>query len=238
MRYDEFRDALMKALGEVGLMTALDRPSETIDLGSTTRRWQVPLGIGAAKLTEPFHVSTMISFEWDPFDSARTHTTEEDLVRELFAGNDDLPSTMLRHLRTDIVLVANLLYGSRTPMPAARTWRAWSQSVDEQVAAFLPTTAPAVAGRTLIVMGWRGRVEVESGCCEDGTLCLQAVKLPSWQAVAPPRILDEDDPDGAPEGDITAQLAKLAEQFEGALDVWTNCVAALCRKIRYVPPGG
>jgi len=43
-------------------------------------------------------------------ESARTQSTEEDLVSEFLGRDDDLPETMERELRTDIVLRANLPY--------------------------------------------------------------------------------------------------------------------------------
>jgi hypothetical protein len=41
MRYDEFRDRWLAALRTAGLLSHLDRPEQTIDLGTTGRRWRV-----------------------------------------------------------------------------------------------------------------------------------------------------------------------------------------------------
>jgi hypothetical protein len=232
MRYDQFRDALTQALHEAGLFAMSDRPMETIDLRSTTREWKAHLGRGAR--AEPFHMTTEISFRWDPVESARTYTTEEDLLSDLFGGHDDLPATLPRHLRTDIVLHASLLYGSRTPMPGAATWRSWSRLVDAKLSSALPAGSASVEGIPLIIMGWRGSVEVEAGCSEDGTLCLKGVSLPSWQAVVPPRV--EDSSEDEPDGDAGDQLAALADQYAEAADVWAACVAALAEQIEYRPP--
>ena len=218
MRYDQFRDALTEALREAGLFTTRDQPRETIDLGSTTREWKVLLGLGARQRAEPFHLTTEVSFRWDPFESARSHTTEEDLLSELFGGHDDLPATLPRHLRTDIVLHATLPYGSRTPMPGAKTWRSWSRRVDAEVAGALPAGSASIEGIPLIVMGWRGSVEVEAACSEDGALCLGGVSLSSWQAVVPPRV--EDSPEDEPDADVGDQLAALADQYADAADTW------------------
>ena len=59
-------------------------------------------------------MSGSVSFRWNPFGSARTFTTEEDLVTELLDRDEDPPETMPRYLRTDIVLRATLPYDSRT----------------------------------------------------------------------------------------------------------------------------
>jgi hypothetical protein len=150
--------------------------------------------------------------------------TEEDLVRELFGDDDELPATMPRHLRTDFVLHATLAYGSRTPTPGAETWRSWSRRVDEELADALPAGSAWVEGAPLIVMGSRGSVEVQAGCSEDGELCLAGVSLSSWQAVVPPRV--QDCPGDEADADIGDQLAALAGRYADAAEVWAACVAA------------
>ena len=110
MRYDAFRHSLLLALSEAELYSSWDRPTETIDLATTTRSWKTGVGSGLEQRAEPFHVHGIVSFRWDPLESARTQTTEEDLVSELFGRDDDLPETIERDLRTDIVLRANLPY--------------------------------------------------------------------------------------------------------------------------------
>jgi hypothetical protein len=80
MRYDEFRDRWQAALRTARLLAHHDRPEETIDLTTTERRWRVhPL----SQPLDPFHAGATISFRWDPFDSARSYTCEEDLLTEL-----------------------------------------------------------------------------------------------------------------------------------------------------------
>lgn len=229
MRYDEFRDAFFQALRDARLHSHLGRPTETIDLTTTTRRWEAALGDSIPQRSEPFLVSAMVSFRWDPFESARTYTTEEDLVTELLGRDDDPPETMPRQLRTDIVLRATLPYDSRVPMPARNTWRSWSLRVDDALASFLPTDAAQHEGGIVIVMGWRGKVEAESRCSDGGELCLSAVSLPSWQGVVPPRIRDAVDEE--PEGDIGEQLRKLAKRYRRAYDAWMECVTDLREEI-------
>jgi hypothetical protein len=170
-------------------------------------------------------VSASISFEWDPFESARTYTTEDDLVTELLGRDEDPPETMPRHLRTDIVLRATLPYDARVRMPDQRLWKDWSLSVDHELARFLPTQAPGHEGGIILVMGFRGTVEVESKCSDEGELCLSGVSLPSWQAVVPPRILDGAEEE--PEGDIARQLERLARRYRSAYLAWMDCVTRL-----------
>jgi hypothetical protein len=233
MRYDEFRDAFLRSLREAGLHSHIGRPTETVDLTTTTRRWEIPLGDSLPQRSEPFLASAMVSFKWDPFESARTYTTEEDLVTELLGRDEDPPETMPRHLRTDIVLRATLPYDSQVPMPARQTWRSWSLRVDDALAPFLPTDVAQHEGGIVIVMGWRGRVQVESSCSDTGEHSLDAVSLPSWQAVVPPRIRDAVDEE--PEGDIDRQLRKLAKRYRNAYDAWMECVIELRDEIGLDP---
>ena len=192
------------------------------------------VGSGLEQRAEPFPVHGIVSFRWDPLESARTQTTEEDLVSEMFGRDDDLLEMMQRELRTDIVLRANLPYASRTPMPEPSLWRSWSALVNERLAPFLPAEVVQHRGQTVIVMGWRGTVEVESRCSDDGELCLSSLSLPSWQAVVLPRIRDGAD-DELP-GDIAKRLDDLAEGHRNALDQWMDCIVELRGRLDFVGP--
>jgi len=113
MRYDAFRNSLLLALSEAELYSSWDGPTETLDLATTNRssenRGRRRSRTAGRAVPSPW-VHGIVSFRWDPLESARTRTTEEDLVSELFGRDDDLPETMERDLRTDIVLRANLPY--------------------------------------------------------------------------------------------------------------------------------
>ena len=225
MRYDAFRNSLLLALSEAELYSSgTGRPRPSI---SRPRPGAGKPGSEAVSNSGPSRFTShgIVSFRWDPLESARTQTTEEDLVSELFGRDDDLPETMQRELRTDIVLRANLPYASRTPMPEPSLWRSWSALVEERLAPFLPAEVVQHRGQTVIVMGWRGTVEVESRSSDDGELCLSSVSLPSWQAVVLPRI--RDGADDELEGDIAKQLDDLAEGHRNALDQWMDCIAEL-----------
>jgi hypothetical protein len=225
VRYDQFRDAFSDSLRAAGLHFNLGSPTETIDLGTTSRRWKAAVGYLTPQRAEPFLVSASVWFDWSPFESARTYTIEEDLVTELLGRDEDPPETMPRHLRTAIVLHATLAYDSRVPMPGRKVWSEWSIIVEEDLTPFLSTEAAGHEGGFVIVMGWRGTVEVQSKCSEEGALCLSGVSLPSWHAVVPPRIRDGVDEE--PEGDIERQLQKLAKRYRDAYDAWMDCVTEL-----------
>ncbi len=233
VRYDEFRNSFLLALREADLYTSWDRPTETIDLETMSRSWKSSCGSGPKKEIEPFHVYGMASFRWDPLDSARAHTTEEDLVTELFGRDDELRETMQRTLRTDIVLHANLPWNSRTPMPDGRLWQSWSARVDELLAPFLPREVAQLGGDPVVAMGWRGTVEVESRCSQESELRLRGVSVPAWHMLVLPRIRDGFDDD--PDADIERQLDDLAEGYRAALDVWMDSVAELRQHLDLAP---
>ena len=56
MRYDAFRNSLLLALSEAELYSSWDRPTETIDLATTTGSWKTGVGSGLEQRAEPFHV--------------------------------------------------------------------------------------------------------------------------------------------------------------------------------------
>jgi len=98
-----------------------DRPTETIDLVTTERRWRVFVFRNAPQQAEPFHVSAKISFGWSPFEAARSYTREEDLLSELLGRRERPTKTEPRILRVDIVLRASLPYGSTTGAAGLRS---------------------------------------------------------------------------------------------------------------------
>ncbi len=66
---------------------------------------------------EPFHVSAVISFDWDPVDAARSYTGEEDLLTEVVGRRRRPLRTERRWTRIDLSLHASLPCGSATSMP-------------------------------------------------------------------------------------------------------------------------
>jgi hypothetical protein len=81
VRYADFRDRFEDALHEGGLFVrGVDRRIETIDLADGARHWEVNIWRANSRSAEPFHVSAVIAFTWDPINAARAYTTEEDLL--------------------------------------------------------------------------------------------------------------------------------------------------------------
>lgn len=81
MRYDEFRDRWLAALRGERVLAYQDRPEETVNLTTMARRWEVHV-IGQS--AGPFYAAATIGFDWDTFESARSHTCEEDLLTALY----------------------------------------------------------------------------------------------------------------------------------------------------------
>ena len=229
MRYDELRNSLLLVLRDADLFTSFDRPAETIELEGMSRGWKSTIGSGSRPEVEPFHAYGEVSFRWDALDSARTQTMEEDVVTELFGRDEELPETMERLLRIDLVLHAKLPWDSKTPMPEGALWRSWSQRVDEELSSVLAREVAELQGDPLVVMGSLGSVEVESRCSPEGDLRLSGVSLSSWQTLVLPRIRDGFDSD--PDVDVDRELEDLAEGYRIALDLWMGCVADLRERL-------
>jgi len=224
MRYNELRDTLLRALQD-SRFRVIGRPSETIDLTTTTRRYEIFLEDVAVQRAEPFYVAASVAFRWDPFESARTYTNEDDLITELLGRHDETIDTMPRSLRVDFVLKASLSYEIQVPLLGVDRWRSWAHATHESLHTLLPTEAPEHRGRPIVVTGWGGTVAVESECSATSEILLRVVSLPSWQSVILPRLRDSLDEE--PEVDVDRQLDVLARRYRTALDTWTDCIAEL-----------
>ena len=235
MRYDEFRDRLQEALREAGLfLPHADRPTEPIDLGTTERRWRVFVFRNSPQKAEPFHVSAKISFAWSPFESARSYTCEEDLLSELLGRKERPTKTEPRILRVDIVLRASLPYGSTTPMPEPQVFGPWIAAVGEKLDESLPAETRG-RGRSAVIMGYRGEVDVEAKHTVEGVPSLKGLSLSAFRMVQVPRVWNDSERGDAEKG-AGKQLDQLARRFKSALDGWTGQVAELATWIRYSPP--
>lgn len=191
MRYAEFRDRLEDALQEAGLFFPhADRRVETIDLAHTSRGWKVYVWRTTPQSAEPFHVSAVIGFDWDPFNAARAYTCEEDLLTELVGRRGRPIKTERRWMRVDLSLHASLPYGLTTSMPEPRVFGAWTATVVAKAdAAF--TDIEEKQGRTVAVLGGHGDVEAQARCRTDGVVSLAAVAITGFRLVRVPRVWDD-----------------------------------------------
>ena len=226
MRYDEFRDRWQRALHAAGLLSHFDRPEETIDLTTTARRWEVRL---LPRDVEPFSVGATIIFSWGPFASARSYTSEEDLLTELL-GQGARRTTQRRLLRVDIAFRARLPYGSTAAMPASDVWVPWVASVEDGLdEAFTPKRR-----RQAEEPHWRGDLEIAGRTTAERDFCFDGMSVSAFEMVVVPR--NWDDPvRREKEPSAHDRIQGLAERYRAALDVWTASVTQLATRLRHNP---
>jgi hypothetical protein len=230
MRYNELREEFERALREARFFPVQLHATETIDVGTTDRHYEVLVGYELPQRAKPFLGTATVSFRWDPAESARTHTTEEDLLTTLLGRRDRLPRTTRRWQRVDITMRAMLPHGSTVPMPDAHAWGPWAADVDTRLEPLLPKADSGGRGREMAVAGWRNDVKVEARVTPDKILCLDGVEVSAFREVAPPRVTDN--PDRRPEGNIRRQLVDVARRFRGAFEAWMDCVSELRRVLK------
>ena len=169
MHYDEFRDRLQDALHTAGLLTGVERPSETVDIESMDRNWQVYARRGERKSMDPFGVSAEIAFRWSSVNAARGHTCEEDVLTEMLGRRVRIPKTQRRWVRVDLKLHASLPYGSTARIPDPQLLGSWSAAVGEKLDKLL-TDIQERQGQIVAVMGCREDAKLEVQCKSEGDL--------------------------------------------------------------------
>lgn len=229
MRYEDFKATWTRAQQECGLPT-IGWATESMDLGSMDRRYSVGLLPHGGQDSEPFHVTAALEFRWDALQTARTHTTEEDMLTELF-GREEAQGldTEQPWLRVDVKLHATLEYGKAIPLPAKSALREWAREVTarlERIEPLLPEEivkeAPSGA---LEVRGWKGDPELHVTCDAEGALKLEGVELEGWQAILLPRHWDDHErSDDEPDEQLAAMFARL----KLAMRAWMESVDHLC----------
>jgi hypothetical protein len=235
MRYDEFRGQLQDALGNEGLFRQfINNPDETIDLASTTRRWKAYVMQPSPPHAAAFHVSAKIAFEWCPFDTARSYTTEEDLLTELLGRKKHPSTTAQRFVRVDLDLQASLPYGATTSLPDSRVFGSWTDSVNQKLDKLFSEHQER-QGRLIAVLGGLGELEIHTRCDAAGVLSILRISIAGFRLVRVPRVWDDPDRCRAEKG-ASAELARLAQRFKNAINEWAGSIAELERWIRYTPP--
>jgi hypothetical protein len=221
MNYREFLGAWEEAFLGKGVLAHTDRPEETIDLEGMERKYSVRVGMFCGGPSpEPFTASMELKWEWDALKSARTRTTEEDVLGELLGreGAMGIP-TEQPWLRVDITLAGKVHVGSTLVLPSAKAWRSWVNETAQTVDPLLP-----FSGGTSIE-SWRGEPTAEVRCDAIGEFSLRGVELAAWQALSLPR--QWDDPDREPDESVQQQLEAFAGRLRDALQAWKTCLKAL-----------
>jgi len=225
MNYSTFKSLFTHALSEAGLLDPAARPSETIDLESMDRSYSIRLGLGAPQPAEPFTVTCKLSWSWDALKSARTASTEEDLLTELH-GRDEAADmdTERPWLRVEVKLFASLPWGESSTLPNKATWRRFVAAATEKVAPLMPVEQVEFNEGTA-VLGWCGVPVAKAQCEAGGELQLSSVEMEAWQPVLLPRQWDDLDreQDCGPGEELTLLAGRVSE----AMKRWGEAVKVL-----------
>ncbi len=226
MQYEEFTDALARALEDAGLRS-VGSGEESLNPRTLDRlRTLYVEPLGGQTLAEPFHVTAAVKIAWDALLTARFSTTEEDFLREVMGREEAyaLEDTEKPWLRADITLRASLSFEESLPLPPADALKRWSTEAAGRLDAIEPILAPERAregsdGR-FEVLGWQGEPRVNALVDARGVARFDGVSLSAWQAIQLPRVWD--DPDRAEDEPVYAQLERLAERLRAALHAWSE----------------
>lgn len=227
MSYEQFKELWVWSLGEAGLKIAEASPiEETLDLHSTDRHCKSSVALPGER-GKPFYVSAVLEFRWDALQAARTRSTEEDLVAELFGvDRSQYPRTEAPALRVDVTLHASTQWGSELPFPSTEVWKTWAREVRgrlQNVEPILPIEQVRESRKgNLEILAWRGEPEMNAICKPDGALVLSSVELAAWQMIRLPRRWDDSSrkPDKGPHEELAALLRRLAASLQG----WTQAL--------------
>lgn len=228
MNYEQFKELWTGALRESGLLILGVRPiDESLDLSSTDRRCKTCVLPPSNQLAAAFHATASLEFRWDALQTARTHTTEEGMLQELFGVDRTRnPRTEVPWLRVDVTLHASTDWGKEIPLPRGDVWSRWARETLgrlENVEPLLPIeqVRETRTGR-LEYLAWRSDPELNVLCKPDGTLLLRGVEVAAWQAVDLPR--KWDDSSRRPDKEPHDQLAALFRRLKAALRGWMEAL--------------
>ncbi len=233
MTYEEFRSAWDDALRESKLGMIGLWGEETLNTRTMGRVYEVHVEPFGGQDAEPFHVTATLSFRWDPLDTARTATTEEDMLTELFGREAAYKlETERPYLRIDIKLTASSPYGKPLPLPSKQAWAAWIRETMGRLERIEPLTPQEKVRENdegnLEVLAWQGAPTAEVSCSPEGDLLLEAVSISAMQLLRTPRIFD--DPDREPDESAYGQLQEMFHRVRASLLAWMQALDHLKKK--------
>jgi len=220
VNYDLFRTAWQEALAESGLQI-WSFAHESIALPDMARTYRAYVSLGGLPPADAFNITAELSWEWDSLLSARSETTEEDMLMQVLGDDRRNAPTESPWLRVDVVLHATWPWGKPLPMPATPVWKRWVAELDSRLDRLLLRDVEDHDGRPA-VLAWRGEAEAEFICQPDGQLALAAVQVSAWEGVTLPR--QWDNPDRVYDEEPDEQLADLCARIARALREWEVCL--------------
>lgn len=227
MNYDDFRAAFLGALKRSHIPTIGSAPSEeTLDLRTMTRELVVNLEPIEREIGTPFHVTAKVSFQWDALHTARSVTSEADMIRQVVVPNGQDIEAAPPLLRVGIRLRASLMADSSIAMPTADRWKSWHEAARARLVEIESLVSDAVArdpNDELITLQewaiWPGWPEIGvSWVPEPGEVRLNSLEVSGSQGIEFPR----GPSDAAQELALLldAVLATLFLRVEKALHAW------------------
>lgn len=231
MTYEEFKKAWVWALRESALpVLGAEHVQETLDLRTMDRVVKSFVEPPGGRRMEPFHVSAALAYRWNAIHTARTATTEEDMLHELLGlDRNRKPRTEKPWLRVDVTLRASTMWDKEIALPPSNTWKRWvRETVDrlENSERVVPLeTVREVPHGLPEVLAWQGAPELQVVCNPSGELKLRGIEVPTWQAIQLPRKWDDSSrrQDPAPDD----QLAAMFKRLQVAMNAWTEVLGHL-----------
>lgn len=232
MTYEEFKKAWLGAIHHSGLAVFGNEPiREGLDLVQVDRTGETTVELRAGQI-EPFVVTSRIQWRWAASQSARTATTEEDLMIELVGIKSGPRRTEKPWLRIDATLSASLPYGHPIAFPAPDVWATWARATTKSIVAL--ETKPARATHGLPPsLKWQGSPAARVRAGADGVLRVERIELDAWQGIALPRRFS--DPRRKPDPHPGPALDQMFHRLEHSLKLWQHAVVTLL-KPNALPP--
>lgn len=228
MTYDEFQQAWVQALRESMLpILGVDPVEESLGLRSMERVVKSFVEPFGGQHAEPFHVAAELAYRWDALQTARTATTEEDLLSELLGREGSRrPRTAHPWLRVDVTLRASTQWGKELALPAQPAWQRWARETLgrlESIEPLLPSETLR-EGRSGLpqILAWQSEPELRVLCSPTGELKLRGIEVATWQAIEVPR--KWDDPDRRPDERPDAPLAAMFKRLRAAMNAWMEAL--------------
>jgi len=225
MHYEEFKGQFLQALDSSSLRLMTPEPTETLDIHTTDRTFKVYVEPPDARLGDRFYVTAKMWWRWDVTLTARSATTEEDLLVELLGREHDNINTEQPWLRVDVSLRVGVLPNADVfVLPEPKIWSRWVRTVNERLGGPDRLVSGEVSNKGLF-MSWRGQPEVIAKGNDLGHPVVSSISVSAFELIKLTR--QWDDPDREPDDDPMAQVEAMFGRLERALKVWRESLVHL-----------